>query len=120
MKKLIVVILFLMSMTTIGAQKLWVLDSQYLSKKDSVLVYQPQDYSPQKQYPLVYLLHGYSENYKQWSRTTDLQKLANQYNSIIVCPDGFVSWYVDSPFDKGSQMESFFLKRFGSESSSGI
>jgi S-formylglutathione hydrolase FrmB len=109
MKKLTSVILFLMSIIMIGAQKLWILDSQYLSKKDSVLVYQPQDYSSQKQYPLVYLLHGYSENYKQWSRTTDLQKLANQYNLIIVCPDGFISWYLDSPFDKGSQMESFFF-----------
>ncbi|BAP29085.1 putative esterase [Chryseobacterium sp. StRB126] len=65
---------------------------------------------PKEKYPLVYLLHGYSENYRQWSQTTDLQKLSDRYKMIIVCPDGFVTWYINSPYDKGSQAEDFFFK----------
>lgn len=100
----------LMTGLLLQAQEQWVLKSEYLSKPDTVLVYTPKDYNEKKKFPLVYLLHGYSENYKQWSRTADLQKLSDQYGMIIVCPDGYVSWYVNSPYDKGSGMENFFFK----------
>ncbi|TDS13087.1 alpha/beta hydrolase [Sphingobacterium paludis] len=95
---------------SLQAQEKWILKSEYLSKPDTVLVFKPDTYNDRKQYPLVYLLHGYSENYKQWSETTDLQKLADQYGMVIVTPDGYVSWYVNSSFDKGSRMEDFFFK----------
>lgn len=94
----------------LNAQTKWILKSEYLSKPDTVLVFQPKTYDAAKEYPLVYLLHGYSENYRQWSQTTDLQKLSDQYNMIIVCPDGFVSWYINSPYNRGSRMEDFFFK----------
>jgi S-formylglutathione hydrolase FrmB len=95
---------------SVKAQEQWIVKSEYVSKPDTVLVYKPDNYDKNKAYPLVYLLHGYSENYKQWSRTTDLKKLSNQYGVIIICPDGYVSWYVNSPYDKGSRMEDFFFK----------
>jgi putative tributyrin esterase len=95
---------------SLQAQEKWVLRSQYLTTPDTVLIYKPVSYNDNMHYPLVYLLHGYSENFKQWSQTTDLQKLSNRYKMIIVTPDGFVSWYVNSPYDKGSRMEDFFFK----------
>ncbi|MDB5015061.1 MAG: esterase, partial [Daejeonella sp.] len=50
-------------------------------------------------------------NYKAWSQLADIQKLADQYQFIIVCPDGLKkSWYLDSPRRDSSQFESFFIK----------
>ena len=81
-----------------------------MTKPDTVLIFKPKIYSETEKYPLVYLLHGYSENYKQWWQTTDLQKLADQYDFIIVTPDGFTSYYINSPINKGSRYEDFFFK----------
>lgn len=103
-------VVFLMASHFAKAQERWVLTSKYLTQPDTVLVYTPTGYQPAREYPLVYLLHGYSENYRQWSQTTDLQALADQYNFIIVTPDGFVSWFVNSPFDPRSRMEDFFFQ----------
>lgn len=105
----------LMINLSLQAQEKWVLKSEYLSKSDTVLVFKPDTYNKNQKYPLVYLLHGYSENYRQWSQTTDLQKLSNQYGMIIVTPDGFVSFYANSVSDKKSQWENFFFKDLVSE-----
>lgn len=95
---------------SIQAQEKWILKSEYLSKPDTVLVFKPKIYKETAKYPLVYLLHGYSENYKQWSQTTDLQKLADEYGFMIVTPDGFTSYYINSPINEGSRYEDFFFK----------
>lgn len=52
-------------------------------------------------FPVVYLLHGYSGKYSDWAiQDPELQKLADENQLIIVCPDGaFSSWYFDSPID---------------------
>lgn len=94
---------------SINAQEKWILKSENLAKADTVLIYKPKTYNVAEKYPLVYLFHGYSENYKQWSQTTDLQKLSDQYGFIIVTPDGFTSYYVNSPINKGSRYEDFFF-----------
>ncbi|KFC20744.1 esterase [Chryseobacterium sp. FH1] len=99
------------SSISLQAQEKWSLKSEYLSHSDTVLVYKPKIYNETEKYPLVYLLHGYSENYKQWSQTADLQKLADQYGFIIVTPDGFTSYYINSPIDKGSRYEDFFFNK---------
>ncbi len=62
-----------------------------------------------EQYPVVYLLHGYSGDYTNWPEA-DLDDLASDYSTIIVCPDGQDSWYVDSPFDDSMQFETFISK----------
>ncbi len=93
------------------AQEKWVLKSEYLAKPDTVLVFKPKNYVKEKKFPLVYLLHGYSQNYKQWSQTSDLQKLADQYGFIIITPDGFTSFYINSPIQKKSRYEDFFFKK---------
>lgn len=104
-----IVLAFIMSLSA-NAQEKWVLRSERLAKPDTILAFKPAAYSPIKKWPLVYLLHGYSENYKQWSQTTDLQKLADQYSMIIVTPDGFTSYYINSPINKASRYEEFFFK----------
>ena len=58
-------------------------------------------------YPVVYLLHGATGCYSDWSRKADLEELANEYGVIIVCPDGQDSWYFDSPVDPAMQFETY-------------
>lgn len=110
MKHLITIVLALTINVSIKAQEKWILKSENLAKSDTVLIFKPKTYNATEKYPLVYLLHGYSENYKQWSKTTDLQKLSDQYGFIIVTPDGFTSFYLNSPINKNSQYEDFFFK----------
>ena len=58
---------------------------------------------------VVYLLHGYSGNHRQWlNDAPQLLALADTYNMLIVCPDGgFSSWYFDSPIDSTVRYETF-------------
>ncbi|MBC7746069.1 MAG: prolyl oligopeptidase family serine peptidase [Flavobacterium sp.] len=94
-----------------AAQDLKIIKSNYLKTSDSLLLFKPSNYSKTNNYPLLYLLHGHSANYKSWSKLTDLQKLADQYQFLIVCPDGLKkSWYINSPLRDSSQYESFFFK----------
>lgn len=65
-----------------------------------------------KQFPVVYLLHGYSGNYGSWViEVPFVKKYADEFQMIIVCPDGnFQSWYVNSPVDTQSKYETFISK----------
>ncbi len=80
-------------------------------KKDiRCVVITPTGYnSPGKQYPVVYLLHGYSGSYNQWPKVApQLGKDADEFQMILVCPDGGVSsWYFDSPVDTSFRYETF-------------
>ncbi|GHT76083.1 esterase [Bacteroidia bacterium] len=68
----------------------------------------PNGYDKSQQYPVIYLLHGYSGNYKDWTNDSVAEKLADRHHIIIVCPDGgFSSWYFDSPIDKNFQYETY-------------
>ncbi|RIV17937.1 esterase family protein [Fibrisoma montanum] len=63
-------------------------------------------------FPVLYLLHGGSGSFRDWltkpADTRLLHRLADQYNLIIVTPDGDpVSYYFDSPLVPGSQFETF-------------
>ena len=81
--------------------------SEYFSQ---FLVFKPESYDSDKKYPLVFMLHGHSGDYTQWSEIVDLKYYANKYRFIIVCPDGhYDSWYVDSPILKESQFESYLF-----------
>jgi len=78
--------------------------------KNVVIV--PENYSERNKYPVVYLLHGYSDNYAKWVKTVpSIKTLATQHQFIIVCPDGgYSSWYMDSPVDSAFQYETYISK----------
>ena len=83
--------------------------STKMNKEIKTVVIVPQNYSKKKSYPVVYLLHGYSDNYAEWvNGVPSIKALATEHQFIIVCPDGgFSSWYFDSPIDSTFQYESF-------------
>jgi S-formylglutathione hydrolase FrmB len=84
-----------------------------MGKKIKAVVITPKAYSEiSHRFPVIYLLHGLSDNYSKWVKEVpSIKDLADQYKLIIVCPDGdYGSWYLDSPIDKQSQYETFISK----------
>jgi len=86
--------------------------SPKMHKNIKNVVVVPDNYSERKHYPVVYLLHGYSDNYAKWVNTVpQIKNYASKYQIILVCPDGgYSSWYFDSPIDSTYQYETFITK----------
>ena len=84
--------------------------SDAMQREIPALVITPDSYTvtDTTEYPVLYLLHGYSGNYLDWyNKASDLSPLADVHQLIIVCPDGgYNSWYIDSPIDDSSQYET--------------
>lgn len=57
----------------------------------------PADYhNSDKRYPVLYLLHGYMQNYTVWGRNLAAAFYAREIEDLIlVLPDGGNSWYVN-------------------------
>lgn len=86
--------------------------SAAMHKEIKAVIIRPDNYAKQKELPVVYLLHGYSDNYAGWvTKANGFEKAADQYNILIVCPDGgFSSWYWDSPVDSSFKYETYISK----------
>ncbi|SDG32101.1 alpha/beta hydrolase [Mucilaginibacter gossypii] len=76
----------------------------------------PKAYEKSKaNFPVLYLLHGGYGHFDDWLlKTPDkslVKDLADQYNIIIVMPEGEIfSYYVDSPIDPNSKFETYIIK----------
>jgi len=86
--------------------------SAAMHKNIKAVVVKPADYSDNKKFPSIYLLHGAGGKYSDWvTNVTDkqtVQKLSDLYDIIFVCPDGNVtSWYFDSPVDTTYRYETY-------------
>jgi S-formylglutathione hydrolase FrmB len=109
MKSYLILLLIFFSFPVFGQETI-VYKSKNLSKPDTTWVFKPTNYQEKEKLPVLFLLHGYSGNYKQWHGIMDAQKYANDYGFIIVCPDGlFSSWYLNSPVKSDMQFETFFF-----------
>ncbi len=84
--------------------------SASMGKSFSALLVLPDSHRvSDKRYPVLYLLHGHSGHFTGWYEiSTQLKQWADQYQMIIVCPDGdYDSWYIDSPVQKNRKFETF-------------
>lgn len=83
--------------------------SAAMKKNIKAVVVLPEGYTESKTYPTVYLLHGAGDNFSGWVNKVPLiKKYADQFQLIIVCPDGNVtSWYFDSPEDSAWKYETY-------------
>lgn len=89
------------------------IQSAAMGKKIPTVVITPdRKNNKTSKYPVVYMLHGYSGNYASFVNSFPvIKKYADDYQCIIVCPDGgYSSWYFNSPFDKSYQYETFVAK----------
>ncbi|OJV82756.1 MAG: XynC protein [Bacteroidia bacterium 44-10] len=86
--------------------------SEKMNREIKTVVIKPKSYEGQDAFPVLYLLHGYSDRYDGWvNKVPKIKELSDQYGMIIVCPDGaFGSWYLDSPVDPAFQFETFVSK----------
>lgn len=92
------------------AQDTLVFQKKYLPKNDTVKIVTPADYAPADAYPAVFLLHGWSQNYRVWDKVFDAQQIADCYNFILIFPDGlYDSWYMNSPVNPKQQYARFFF-----------
>jgi S-formylglutathione hydrolase FrmB len=90
--------------------------SKAMNKTYKAAVVLPAAYAnSKKSFPVLYLLHGGSGHFSDWlNKTPDkllIKNLADQYNIIIVMPEGETSsWYLDSPVDPNSKFETYIFK----------
>jgi putative tributyrin esterase len=87
-----------------------------MNKNYKVAIVLPNSYTKNKaNYPVMYLLHGAWGHYNDWlTKTPDkmlIQNLADQYNLIIVTPEGETfGWYMDSPLNPSNKFETHIIK----------
>ncbi|MBK6948400.1 MAG: esterase family protein [Haliscomenobacter sp.] len=82
-----------------------------MNKTIKAVVITPASYDGVKEFPVVYLLHGYSGSYRDWVRMAkNVEGYADKLNILIVCPDGgYGSWYWDSPADPAFKYETYVV-----------
>lgn len=111
MKRIIVLISVILTYVSVQAAIVDTIQvfSKSMLKNVPAVVIRPDNYNASIKYPVVYLLHGYSGDYRDWiSKAPGFEKAADQYSIMIVCPDGgFGSWYWDSPVNKKFMYETF-------------
>lgn len=94
-----------------------VLKSEILGKNMKYSVYLPAGYNQSnRNYPVLYLLHGYSDDDRAWIQFGEIGFYADKAflngeatPMIIIMPDGQNSYYLNS-FDGTTNYEDFFIK----------
>ncbi|MBC6699031.1 alpha/beta hydrolase [Hymenobacter puniceus] len=116
--RLLLLVLLLLS-SAVRAAKVDTLEipSAAMQRTYKAAVAVPASYAKNKKarYPVLYLLHGAYGHFDNWSSKTPdktlVHRLADQYNLIIVMPEGETfSFYLDSPVNPGSQFETYITK----------
>jgi enterochelin esterase-like enzyme len=95
------------------------LDSKILEKKVHYTVYLPYDYeTSSRYYPVVYLLHGYTDNDMAWIQFGEANLIADEAITkqeippmIIATPDAGESWYINN-YNGSVRYEDFFFNEF--------
>lgn len=113
MKYILNLIVFALTMLASGSTNAANVDtvdtySASMKKNIKAVVITPDDYSKAQALPVVYLLNGYSGNYRSWIAGAKwIEKASDLYQIILVCPDGNNSWYWDSPVDPAYKYETY-------------
>ena len=126
LKYLLLIFLFIMGLTITKAQysrgmvkEGLTVPSKILGKDVRYTIYLPFDYeTSSRYYPLVYLLHGYTDNDIAWIQFGEANMTADELiakqeipSMIIVMPDAGVSWYANN-YNGTVRYEDFFFKEF--------
>ena len=76
-----------------------------------ITVVLPDNYATTKRYNVIYVLHGFGGNHTDWTKLTEIGKLADLYDVIVVNPDGnYGAWYLNSPVLSDSQYETYIAE----------
>ena len=93
--------------------------SEILGKEVRYTIYLPSDYeTSQRYYPIVYLLHGYTDDDTGWLQFGEANRIADKAIAegdippmIIAMPDGGVSWYIND-YQNQMRWEDMFIDEF--------
>lgn len=93
--------------------------SKILNSPVQYAVYLPPDYhTSERRYPVVYLLHGYSDKEWGWIQFGEIQHAADKAIAegiippmIIVMPDGKITWYIND-FQSKERYEDMIFNEF--------
>lgn len=93
--------------------------SNILGEDVRYTIYLPADYeTSNRHYPVVYLLHGYSDDDTGWLQFGEANRIADHGIAhgeippmIIVMPDGGVSWYINNHAGN-ERWEDMFVQEF--------
>lgn len=91
--------------------------SSKLGKEVRYSIYLPDGYEDStRKYPVLYLLHGWTDNETSWIQMGDMQRIADDAIAsrqavpmIIVMPDAGETWYVNS-YDGSVPYEDMFFE----------
>jgi enterochelin esterase-like enzyme len=122
MKKIQLILLFVFTFV-IGSfaqgfvKEKQVIKSTILNKEVYYSIFLPSDYyTSERAYPVTYLLHGYGDADDGWIQFGEVNRLADDAIKagkippmIIVTPDGFTSFYINTA-DGKLNYEDFFIK----------
>ena len=88
------------------------LASRMMGKEIPYRVVLPVSYSTQQQkrYPVIYLLHGLTGHFTNWTDMAKLGEYAGKYEMIIVTPEGGDGWYTDSVSKADEKWESYIVQ----------
>jgi len=94
-------------------------ESKLLGGPVEYSIYLPPDYeSSNRSYPVLYLLHGYSDDQTGWIQFGEVAKIADQGIAngdfppvIIVMPNGKITWYCND-YKMANPWEDMFVKEF--------
>lgn len=88
------------------------LNSKLMAREMSYNVILPVNYKSEKQrkYPVVYLLHGLTGHFDNWTEKTKLAEYASWYHYIFVTPEGGDGWYTDSISENNDRYESYITE----------
>jgi S-formylglutathione hydrolase FrmB len=89
------------------------LNSKLTNREMPYRVILPANYNNSNEktfYPVIYLLHGLTGHFDNWTDRTKLAEYAKKYNYIIVTPEGGDGWYTDSVSVPADKYESYIIQ----------
>lgn len=88
------------------------LNSKLMGREMPYRVIVPRDYEFMKSssFPVIYLLHGLTGHYDNWTDKTRVGDYLRGYNVIIVTPEGGDGWYSDSASVPNDKYESYIMQ----------
>jgi putative tributyrin esterase len=88
------------------------LSSKLMAREMPYRVILPTNYEKAKdnRYAVVYLLHGLTGHFNDWTDKTKLAEYASKREFIIVTPEGDNGWYSDSATAANDKYESYIVQ----------
>lgn len=87
-------------------------ESKLIGKKLPYIAIFPASYEKETKtrYPVLYLLHGLTGHYDNWTSKSKLTEYALKHSFIIITPEGNDGWYTDSATVPTEKYESYFIQ----------